>query len=327
MTDLPEPLTPADCDCRDLDGFMLNVERLMASELVALSSPEVIGAAFLLWCRSWKQFPAASLPDDDRVLAAFTKLAPPRFRKLKAEIMRGFTKCADGRFYHHVMAAEANKASGKKAAFRKKRETDAERLRDWRRSRGETPNETPDETRFNTPAETAVKRDVKRVSSQRETGRTGTGTGTGTGKKKEDNPPPPEPEAARCASAVVWKDERMPIILAKVPNIDPTSAGIQNFAPLRKLEADNLDFDQDILPALIAVGASWNNPKRLIHSWGLPSFADMAYANRERRNRVNGKAVDWDAALQIWREHGYWNPHNGPAPDQPGYRGPEAAAA
>jgi len=35
MTDLPAPLVAPDCDCSDLDSFMLNVERLMASELVA----------------------------------------------------------------------------------------------------------------------------------------------------------------------------------------------------------------------------------------------------------------------------------------------------
>ena len=37
---LPKPLVPPDCDCTNLDGFMLNVERLMASELVAISSHE-----------------------------------------------------------------------------------------------------------------------------------------------------------------------------------------------------------------------------------------------------------------------------------------------
>lgn len=131
---------------------MLNVERLMASELVALSTHEVIGAALLLWCRSWKQRPAASLPDDDRVLAAFARLPLPRFRKLRDEVLRGFVKCSDGRLYHPVMAAEAINAYAKKQSFRKKRETDAERLRKWREeqrgTQAETSVETKDETRF-----------------------------------------------------------------------------------------------------------------------------------------------------------------------------------
>ena len=142
--EFPPPLVHADCDCTDLDGFMLNVERLMASELVALSSHEVIAAALFLWCRAWKQRPAASLPDDDRVNAAFSRLPLPRFKKLKAEIMRGFIKCSDGRLYHKILAEEATHAFERKMAFQAKRDADAKRLRKWRSSR----DETPDETRF-----------------------------------------------------------------------------------------------------------------------------------------------------------------------------------
>ncbi|WP_261534734.1 YdaU family protein [Burkholderia multivorans] len=154
MNDLPNPLTPADCDCTDLDGFMLNVERLMASELVALSSLEVIGAALLLWSRAWKQKPAASLPDDERVIAAFAKLSVPRFRKLRDEVLRGFVKCSDGRLYHRTLAAEAIGAYERKIAFRKKRETDADRLRRWRETARETRHETRDETSSETQSET-----------------------------------------------------------------------------------------------------------------------------------------------------------------------------
>ncbi len=163
MSELPDPLVPTHVDCTDLDGFMLNVERLMASELVALSSHEVVAAGLFLWCRAWKQTPAASLPDDDRVNAAFSRLSPARFKKLKSEIMRGFIKCADGRLYHRVLAEEALRAFEKKTAFRRKRETDKERLKKWR--------ETQDETRFETNHET----ELKRVSSRKD--RDGTGTG------------------------------------------------------------------------------------------------------------------------------------------------------
>jgi len=149
MSDLPGPLVPSEVDCTDLDGFMLNAERLMASELVALSSHEVIGAAVLLWCRAWKQRPAASLPNDDKVIAAFARMKLPRFRQLRAEVLRGFVLCSDGRLYHSTLAAEASKAYERKVAFQRKRDTDAERLRSWRSGkRVETRNETPPETRF-----------------------------------------------------------------------------------------------------------------------------------------------------------------------------------
>lgn len=147
MSDLPAPLVPPDCDCTNLDGFSLNVERLMASELVALSSHEVIAAALFLWCRAWKQIPAASLPDDDRVNASFARLSLARFKKFKKEIMRGFVKCSDGRLYHHYLSLVAIEAFERKKAFLAKRGKDAERLRNWRNeTRSETHDETHDET-------------------------------------------------------------------------------------------------------------------------------------------------------------------------------------
>ena len=148
MRELPAPLTHADCDCTDLDGFYLNCERLMSSELVALSSREVIGCAVLLWCRAWKQIPAASLPDDDRVNAAFCGIPIKQFKKMKGEIMRGFVKCSDGRFYHKTLSEIAEVAFQKKQSFRDRRERDAKRLRDWRSKRDGNGEETHCETRF-----------------------------------------------------------------------------------------------------------------------------------------------------------------------------------
>src|SRR5208283_1716463 len=69
---LPKPLVPPDLDLRNLHGFMLDAERLMASELWALSTGEEFKAAVGLWCRAWKQIPAGSLPNDEKILAAFS---------------------------------------------------------------------------------------------------------------------------------------------------------------------------------------------------------------------------------------------------------------
>lgn len=120
----------------------------MASELVALSSHEVIGAAVMLWCRAWKQRPAASLPNDDKVISAFARMSLPRFRKLRDEVLRGFVLCSDGRLYHQTLSAEARKAYERKTHFKRKREVDAERLRKWRSTKDETQSETAVETRF-----------------------------------------------------------------------------------------------------------------------------------------------------------------------------------
>ena len=209
MSDLPAPLVAADLDVRDLDGFMLNVERLMASELVALSSHEVIAGALFLWCRAWKQLPAASLPDDDRVIAAFAKMPIARFRKLKTNVLRGFIKCSDGRLYHRTLAGEAIAAYARKKVFIERRGKDAERLKQWRlkqdrnssQTRDEARNETGIETNYETDAETRFVRegrdDTVRDSKERKDAPPLRDDPPGTGSSEVTDPPTPEAELFR----------------------------------------------------------------------------------------------------------------------------------
>lgn len=177
---MTEPLVSTEVDLRGFSGFMLNVDRLLASELVALGKPEECWAAVMLWCRAWKQSPPASLPNDDRILAAFSG-AGARWPKVKEMALRGFVICSDGRLYHQVLADEANAAWQKRKAYK----ADQERLRAWRENKRkgvsetvpETPSETPSETRFNGVSSTISERD-----------RQGQGQGQ---RKKERKPPTP----------------------------------------------------------------------------------------------------------------------------------------
>lgn len=75
---LPEPLTPPDCDLRDFAFMPLDVARLRDSDLAIQIEAEEFRAAVLLWCASWHQVPAASLPDDDKALAALAGYGRPR---------------------------------------------------------------------------------------------------------------------------------------------------------------------------------------------------------------------------------------------------------
>ncbi len=106
------PLVPADVDLRDFPFMPLDVIRLRDSDLAALASAEEFRCAVLLWCASWHQVPAASLPDDDVVLASLAGLGRDirQWRKLKAAALRGFIKCDDGRLYHPVVAEKAREA-------------------------------------------------------------------------------------------------------------------------------------------------------------------------------------------------------------------------
>lgn len=170
---------PPDTELRDLDGFMLNVERLLASELWALSSGEEFKAAVGLWCRAWKQVPAGSLPNDDRVLAAFSG-AGKSWPKLKKMALRGFVLCSDGRLYHLVLCQDVERAAERKAEHLADREADRDRLRKWREAKRQKRQQGNAE-------ETRVETDMKRVSKRAgnahrnadETSNTGQGQGQG----------------------------------------------------------------------------------------------------------------------------------------------------
>jgi hypothetical protein len=120
MTDLPAPLTPADCDLQNFPKLMIDIPRLFGSSFNASASRNPLAwmIGHKLWYRSWHQVPAASLPDDDDQLCHLAELGfdLKSFRKAKALAMRGWIKCSDGRLYHPVVAEEAN------AAWRKKQE-------------------------------------------------------------------------------------------------------------------------------------------------------------------------------------------------------------
>lgn len=114
-----EPLTPADCDLRDFAFMPLDAARLLDSDLFALATGDEFKAALALWCKAWLQVPAASLPDDDRVLAHLSG-AGSRWKKVKDMALRGFVKCSDGRLYHRTVAEKANEAWGKKLSYRER---------------------------------------------------------------------------------------------------------------------------------------------------------------------------------------------------------------
>lgn len=124
MNDLPNPLTAADCDLRDFAFMPLDVVRLRDSDIAALSTADEFRSAVLLWCAAWHQVPAASLPDDDRVLAQLAGYGRvvSEWRKVRDGALRGWVKCADGRLYHPVVAEKARDAWAAKHEQRYKTE-------------------------------------------------------------------------------------------------------------------------------------------------------------------------------------------------------------
>jgi hypothetical protein len=108
MTDLPQPLTPADCNLREFPFMPLEVKRLLSSETWVLGTGDERSAAITLWLESWHQVPAGSLPDNERMLDHLSQAK--NWKKVKAHALRGWVRCSDGRLYHAVVAEKALEA-------------------------------------------------------------------------------------------------------------------------------------------------------------------------------------------------------------------------
>jgi hypothetical protein len=133
-----EPLVPSHVDLRQLPWMRLDTVRLLDSDLFALSSGDEFKAAVALWCKSWAQRPAASLPTDDRILRKLAGVdTMPAWMKLKAIALRGWVLCGDGRLYHPVVAEQALVAWEESQQYRTNKEAAAERKRNERAERAE----------------------------------------------------------------------------------------------------------------------------------------------------------------------------------------------
>lgn len=107
----------------------LDVVRLRDSDLSVHATGDEFRCAVLLWCASWHQVPAASIPNDDVVLAQLAGFGRvvKEWKKIREGSLRGWIICSDGRIYHPVVAEKANEAWAGRLVYRAKKE--AERLR------------------------------------------------------------------------------------------------------------------------------------------------------------------------------------------------------
>jgi len=105
-----KPLVPDDVDLRDMPWMKLDTARLLRSDFCALANGDEFKAAIFLWCESWTQTPAGSLPNDDKILAHFCRLPFPEWNKVKERALYGWFECDDGRLYHPVVAEYVNMA-------------------------------------------------------------------------------------------------------------------------------------------------------------------------------------------------------------------------
>lgn len=272
MSDLPEPLTPLDCDLRGLQFMPLYGDRLFTSETWLSARAEAKVAMQQLWWRSYAhEVPAASLPDNDALLASYAGygVAVAQWRKIKGEAMRGWVQCSDGRLYHPFVAQLALEAwEGRKR--------NREKQRQWREKTRSRDGDV-------TERETVTRRGDKTVT--RPLRNAGEGQGQGEGQH------PPTPQGGEGGPAALSAKDwfaRVEAVIAGLPGVNRTTTGLANVAPLRALcEPTNgeepCDWAQDVEPAIQAVAASCAASGKPLRSWTHPAIADTARANRDRR--------------------------------------------
>jgi hypothetical protein len=179
----PDPLVPAEVDLRDFAFMPLDVLRLRDSDLACVEDAEVFRCSVLSWCVSWHQVPAASLPDDDALLARLLGFGRDvkgwkRIRGMGG--MRGWVLCSDGRLYHTVVAEKAREAWSAKVAQRARTEA-ARRAREAQR---QAMSQSQPQSLSQTPAKSVT-----------ETVTESKGQGQGQGQGLRDREAPGEPAA------------------------------------------------------------------------------------------------------------------------------------
>lgn len=120
MTDLPEPMVPAEVDLKDFPFAPMFRARLFGSAFHARASDAEWRAGVTLWLKSWDQSPAGTLPDDDIELCRLAEFGRDMrsWVKVKTMALHGWVKCADGRLHHKVVAEGVLEAWGRKLAQR-----------------------------------------------------------------------------------------------------------------------------------------------------------------------------------------------------------------
>lgn len=304
MSDLPEPLTPLECDCRGLPFMPLDVTRLRESDLAALATGDEFKAAVLLWCASWNQLPAASLPDDDRVLARLSGYSLAEWRGLREMALKNWALCSDGRLYHPVVAEKATEAW---------RHRLAQRDRAVKRWATRPPDKPPGEPRESHGMASGMPRHALADAPAMQ----GTGTGTGTDKAPDGalSGKPDLPMVSRADVDAIW-----------------------SITPRKSRERSSRG---ELERALKAAGNRGHHPAEIARA--LQRYFAGPDATKDGGERVKGVhrmvEVDrwqswveaneladvsawgdaqWAQALRLFREEGLWSVELGPKPGEPG---------
>jgi uncharacterized protein YdaU (DUF1376 family) len=101
-----------------LDHFPFYPDDFSGDAIVEAMTTEEVGAYLLLLCKAWREEPAGSIPDDDRVLARWARLTPTKWRAARPAVLRAFVLGEDKRLHQKRMRAEFARVLEKSAKAR-----------------------------------------------------------------------------------------------------------------------------------------------------------------------------------------------------------------
>lgn len=291
VTDLPAPLTAADADLTDFKFMPLDVRRLQKSKawLICKRKPDVAFYMLNLWLAAWHERPAGSLENDDDVLADAAMCSPEKWAGVKADVLRNWIRCSDGRLYHEVVAEKVNEAWEAKIAQRTR--TTAARIAALSK-------------RLEQASDTAVKEQVSReiqrlrlrlsqasaVSVTENVTRTETetkGQGQGQGERKGQGQGQGDSEGES----------------ASPPAQPPAPVGPVVETPSRATRGSRLPSDW----TLPEDWREWATTELLSHGAGLPAAMDWVARAADRfrdhwlgKSGKDGVKADWEATWRNW---------------------------
>jgi hypothetical protein len=337
----PDPLTPPDCDLRAFRWMPLDVGRLRDIDEVVLPSAEAFRAAVLLWCASWHQIPAASLPNDERILAKLAGYGRDvaSWAKVRDDVLHGFIECSDGRLYHPVVAEKALEAAAQRKMQKERTQKATEARRGGKRDakpdghrnveRNDNRDDDDPSNRHDPPNEIQkTRQDKTRQDSDREREKENSTTTTES-LERESAVLEQTPSAAPPDSL---SDEGVSKVLKKVLPTGLKAVGHplpETWTPDDELCADvKRDFgmtDENIRAELIAFHAYHAHAGSLSAKWRA-GFVTWCKRWKDHRDKQAAPRVElmqhatptteaeWDAVATMYAKTGWWSRHAGSDP-------------
>lgn len=109
-------------------AFLFYVDDFTSDGVVEAMTTEEVGAYCLLLCKAWKEDATGTIPNDDEVLARWTRMTIKRWLQCRERVLRAFTLQDDGRWHQKRMKHEFSKYR----QYKKKRHASAKVAADAR---------------------------------------------------------------------------------------------------------------------------------------------------------------------------------------------------